>query len=59
MKIGKNFGVFIRELLKRDKHAAIPTKRQYKRITEKAARRIVWPVARCKHVVPPVKPFSW
>lgn len=39
MKFGQGFQRFMMELLRRDKHAAPPTRREFKRITEKAARK--------------------
>lgn len=70
MKIGRGFGAFIRQLLGRDKDAVIPTKRQYKRITEKAARKRKpetfgfpsrWNISIVKHfgTFRPIKPFNW
>lgn len=70
MRIGRGFSRFLSVLLKQDKNAAIPTKRQYKRITEKASRKrgVVtyglpsrWNVSRVRHfgTFSPVKPFNF
>lgn len=57
--IGKGFGRFINAILSKDKDARVPTKRQYKRITEKAARGRVEPgIAAIKHITSPLKPVS-
>lgn len=40
-KIGSGFRRFLMQILGRDKNARIPSKREYKRITEKAARQAI------------------
>jgi len=70
MKISERFAQFMTELLKHDKNAATPTRKQYKRITEKAARKrgirtfgleSKWHVSVVRHfgTFRPVKPFNY
>lgn len=71
MHIGQGFARFLRAILSKDKNARIPTRREYKRITEKAARKVLkgrtfgtrssWNIAVLHHfgTFRPMKPFNF
>jgi hypothetical protein len=68
MQLGRGFSRFVRAIRSKDKDAVIPTKPQYKRITEKAARKRAaetfgfpsrWNISRVHHfgTFRPLKPL--